>query len=260
MVTIRLNGKDIQVDEGMTVLDAARREGIDIPTLCYHEALGPYGVCRLCIVEAAGPTFGKAILSSCNLRVFEGLSVETDSPAIRDARQRIVELLLASTPITDKLMNLAHKLGVDTTPFRAPKVDDCVLCGLCVRVCKDRIGASALSFRTTGENRDRVAEFIGMSAEFCIGCGSCASLCPIGVIRVEDEGDERKVYLYGKVVNTLPLIRCRECGKAFTTQKFLDFVTSSLHRHEGPALVHSLCADCAREHFAPVLTGEIPPA
>ena len=101
MIALTINGNPIQASEGMTVLEAARQEGIEIPTLCYLKALGPFGVCRLCIVEANGPGLMPAILPSCNLKVFEGLVITTDSAVINEIRRTMIELLLASTPLTD---------------------------------------------------------------------------------------------------------------------------------------------------------------
>jgi NADH dehydrogenase/NADH:ubiquinone oxidoreductase subunit G len=98
MITLSINGNSIQASEGMTVLEAARQEGIEIPTLCYLKALGPFGVCRLCIVEANGPGLIPAILPSCNLKVFEGLVITTDSSVIHEIRRTMIELLLASSP------------------------------------------------------------------------------------------------------------------------------------------------------------------
>src|SRR5512143_2874845 len=146
MITLTINGRQIEASPGTTVLEVAQGEGIDIPTLCYHRALGPYGVCRLCVVEVEGPRLMRTVAPSCNLAVSEGLVVETDSPFIRGMRRTIVELLLCSTPLTESLKKVAAALGVEATRFKSVEKDACILCGLCVRVCREKIGVAALSF------------------------------------------------------------------------------------------------------------------
>jgi predicted molibdopterin-dependent oxidoreductase YjgC len=258
MVTIKLNGSGKQFKNGMTVLEAARQEGIDIPTLCYHESLGPCGVCRLCLVEAEGPRLRRTLLPSCNLKVFEGLVVETETPLVNAARRMIMELLLASTPNTGPLLAIAAKLGISATRYKTVKIDKCILCGLCVRVCRDKIGASALALATNGENKNAVAEFITLSSQACIGCGSCVNICPIGVIELKDRGDERTIYLYGEQVNTLKLVRCESCGKPYATEKFLDFVRSRLDSDLSLRIKLRICPDCSREYYTVALTGRFP--
>lgn len=258
MITISLNGRERQFEDGMTVLEAARSEGIEIPTLCYHESLGPYGVCRLCLVEAEGPGFRRTLLPSCNLRVSDGLVVETDTPLVHATRKNILELILASSPNTPALLGLAKKLGVEGTRFKTEAKDKCVLCGLCVRVCRMKIGAEALDFATQGSNDRKVAEYVKMSAERCIGCGSCANICPIGVIKVDDSTDERKIFLYGELSNRLKLVRCENCGKPYATEKFLDFVLSRLDNNVSSKIRLRICPDCSREYYTVALTGRFP--
>jgi predicted molibdopterin-dependent oxidoreductase YjgC len=258
MITVTLNGSERQFEEGMSVLEAAKREGIDIPTLCYHESLGPYGVCRLCLVEAEGPGFRRTLLTSCNLKVSEGLIIETDTHRVNSVRKSILELLLAGTPNTEPLLRLAKKLGVEGTHYLNPKKDKCILCGLCVRVCRMKIGAAALDFATDGKNDRAVAEYVALSQERCIGCGSCANICPIGVIKVKDSGGQRYIYLYEQLVNTLKLVRCENCGQPYTTQKFLDFVSSRLDNEVSSKIKLGICPECSREYYTVALTGQFP--
>ncbi|MGO9614429.1 MAG: 2Fe-2S iron-sulfur cluster-binding protein [Dissulfurispiraceae bacterium] len=256
MVTITLNGTERYVEDGITVLEAARREGVDIPTLCYHEALAPYGACRLCMVEAEGPRMRRVLLPSCNLKVFEGLVIDTETWLVRDTRTTIMELLLATTPNTELLLILSRRLGVEKTRYQTNKVDKCILCGLCVRVCREKIGASALNFKASDENDNVVADAVSLSSDACIGCGSCANICPIGVIHVADGGDERVISLYGEQVNTLRLVRCESCGKPYTTQKFLDFVLSRLEKGVSSKSKLRICENCAGEYYSVALTGQ----
>jgi bidirectional [NiFe] hydrogenase diaphorase subunit len=258
MIAIRINGKEREFEEGLSVLDAARREGIDIPTLCYHESLGPYGVCRLCLVEAEGPDFKRTLLTSCNLPVSNGLVVETDTPRVIAARKCLMKLLLAASPANEHLTRMAAKLGVEKTGYEIAQKDKCILCGLCIRVCRMKIAAGALDFATDGKNERAVAEFVTLSQDRCIGCGSCANICPIGVIRIKDGGGQRYIYLYDKLVNTLRLVRCENCGSPYTTQKFLDFVLSRLNNDLSSKIKLNICPECSREYYTVAMTGQFP--
>jgi NADH dehydrogenase/NADH:ubiquinone oxidoreductase subunit G len=254
MITLSINGTPIQASEGMTVLEAARQEGIEIPTLCYLKALGPFGVCRLCIVEANGPGLIPAILPSCNLKVFEGLVITTDSAVLHEIRRTMIELLLASTPLSESLRGFAIKFGVEASRFTPDKKDPCILCGLCVRVCRDRIGASALSFAGSDSNRHVVAEEIRIDKEACIGCGTCANICPVQAIKLEDMESDRKIVLYGKVASRFELVKCDICGNPHTTQEFIDSVVSRLNEEQKKG-VRNLCPECARHYYAEAMTG-----
>jgi bidirectional [NiFe] hydrogenase diaphorase subunit len=256
-ISLKINGHVIEVTEGMTVLEAARQEGIDIPTLCYLKALGPYGVCRLCLVEAQGPGLMPTILTSCNLKVSEGLVITTDSPVLQSTRRNIVELLLANTLLTEQLNVLAHQFGIDTSRFASPKSDPCILCGLCVRVCREKIRASALSFEGISGNDQVVAGRIRMDSEVCIGCGTCANICPVRAIELEDSSFERRIVLYGETASRFDLVRCEVCGTPYSTRKCIDFVISRLddEQREG---IRALCPECARHYYAEALTGRFP--
>ena len=253
MATIKLNGKSVDAAESMTVLEVARREGVEIPTLCHSEALGPYGACRLCVVEAEGPMLRKTLVSSCTLPVTNGLIVETESSPVIQARKIVLELLIGRSE-SKKIWEMAARYGVTSSRFKAPATEDCVRCGLCVRVCRDKMGASAISFAGRGQKRRVTAEF-GKLSESCMGCGSCTSVCPTGAIRLKDEDGIRTIYLKNNVIGQFPLVMCSCCGKPFTTKKHLEYVAQ--HTHEQPFTKKGgVCPDCAREYYATAITGE----
>jgi len=258
MVSIRIDNLKLQVPDGMTALEAARSEGIDIPTLCYHKALGPQGVCRLCVVEAEGPGLNRTVLPSCNLTGFEGLKIYTHSPLILSLRKTIVGLLLANTTPSEQLIEIAVKLGVEPARFRSARQDPCLLCGLCVKVCRSSIGAAALSFSGGEQNSRVVAGHIVMNEQACVGCGTCANICPVQALRIEDSAKERTVVLYGAVVNRLELVECEICGLAHTTRKFMDSVLARLDPDQKSGF-RNLCPECSRRHFAEALGGLFPP-
>jgi len=253
---IKLNGKEIEVEDNLPVLDVARREGVNIPTLCYHEALGPYGACRLCVVEAEGPMLRRSLISSCTLIVSEGMSIETNTPLVNKSRKIIFELLLGRSPEAQPLIELAKKYGVENTRFGTGQSDDCVRCGLCVRVCRDKIGVSAISFAGRGQKRSVTAEF-GKLSEVCIGCGACANICPTGAIRLEDRGDERKVFLWGNLISRQPLVKCGHCETPYTTERFLAHVRGHCDIN-ALNVKQNLCPECSRSLCAEALTGTFP--
>lgn len=251
MIKIKLNGNAVEADPGTTALDVARREGLDIPTLCHHEALGPYGACRLCVVEAEGPARRRSLTTSCNLTVFEGLAIETDTPLVKTSRKMLIELLLAKSPDSKLLKELASKFGVASSRFTAGTEDDCVQCGLCVRACQDTIGVSAITFSGRGRTRHVTTEF-GRLSETCIGCGACANLCPTGAIRIEDRGDQRKIFIGNAALSAFTLLRCASCGMAYATEKFLRHVAQRSEGKTEANIAQGFCPACARKHSAEV--------
>ncbi|KKL67095.1 hypothetical protein LCGC14_2138380, partial [marine sediment metagenome] len=148
MIDLTIDGQPLKVEEGSTILQAAERVGIKIPTLCYHKALSPYGACRICLVEI-GRNGRSQIEASCQYRVQSGMVVRTSSERVLKARKIMVELLLARCPNSKRIRELADELGIKETRF--PKKDeDCLLCGLCVRMCEERMGKSTIGFANRG--------------------------------------------------------------------------------------------------------------
>ena len=180
MVNFKLNGLDVQVEEGTTILEAARFYGFPIPTLCFMEGLSPYGACRLCVVEI-GKEPNSKLVSSCTYPVQEGLIVRTASERVMRARKMVIELLLASSPQSKVIQDIASANNVRQQRFRQ-EYEDCILCGLCVRICEEQMVAKAIGFRGRGENRSIGTPF-DIKSEECRTCGACIYVCPACQLR-----------------------------------------------------------------------------
>jgi heterodisulfide reductase subunit A len=184
MVKVKVDGIETQVEDRTPLLAVAEKVGVRIPTLCHHPIIEPYGVCRICTVEVSlrGRT---RMVTACNYPVSDGLEVLTDSPRVRRDRRMILEWLLARCGHVPVLNQLAEEYGI-TEPRFGRGDDDCILCGLCVRVCSDVVGANVLGFFSRGTTRE-VSTAFGETSEKCIACGACAYVCPTGCITIENE-------------------------------------------------------------------------
>jgi len=192
MVTIEINGTKYETEDGKTILEVANENNIKIPTLCYHKALVPYGGCRLCVVEVINDN-GSKLVTSCTSAATDGLKVTTDSDKAIKSRKTTVELLLSRSPGEEVLLNLAEEYGVKDLRFRK-KDDDCILCGLCVRMC-ERMGPQAISFQGRGINRELGSPYKETS-DVCMTCGACAFICPTSrytVKKVEQVSENKAI-------------------------------------------------------------------
>jgi len=180
MITFNMNGLDVQVEKGTTILEAARFYGFPIPTLCYNEGLSPYGACRLCVVEIGEPPNSK-LVTSCTHPVQEGLKVRTASNRVVRARKMILELLLASCPQSKTIQDLASAHNIRQQRFKQ-EYEDCILCGLCVRMCEEQMMAKAIGFQGRGEKR-RIGTPFNIKSEICRQCGGCIYICPACQLR-----------------------------------------------------------------------------
>lgn len=212
MVKLTIDGVEIEVPEGTTVLEAAKKIGIGIPHLCYHPDLKPSGSCGVCVVEIEGM---KVPRRSCSTPVSEGMVVRTDTKKLREIRRTIVELLLSnhnvecpSCPQQGKceLETLANFFGVDTKKFPniliakekdfsslsiVRDVNKCILCQRCVTVCKEIQSVSAISMVNRGIE-SYVGTFLdmGLGNSVCVNCGQCVAFCPTGALSERSEINE----------------------------------------------------------------------
>ena len=180
MINLFINNLKVTVEKGTTLLEAAEFLGFPIPTLCHMEGLSPYGACRLCVVEIGEGPRAK-LVSSCTYLAEEGLKVRTTSARVLKARKMILELLLASCPQSKIIQDIASAHQITKQRFKQEH-EDCILCGLCVRMCKEQMVAKAIGFRGRGENRSIGTPFDAKSEE-CRLCGGCIYVCPACSLR-----------------------------------------------------------------------------
>lgn len=182
MVTLTIDEQMVRVEGETPIIEAARKLGIRIQTLCHHEALKPYGACRLCVVEVLRDKWSR-LVTSCNYPAQEGLVVFTASERVKKTRRMLMEFFLARSPNVPAIRELAAKMGVKTSRLKKQEDERCILCGLCVRVCEEMVGVSAISFSNRGTEREVSTPF-GFDSDVCIGCGGCTYICPTGCIEM----------------------------------------------------------------------------
>ncbi|NMC12190.1 MAG: 2Fe-2S iron-sulfur cluster binding domain-containing protein, partial [Chloroflexi bacterium] len=212
-VTVTIDGQDIEVPMGTTILDAATQLGIDIPTLCAHPDLEAAGLCRICVVEVEG---WRTLQASCAFPITQPMKVHTHTRKVRQARRQILELLLSkhygdcytcNRNGNCELRTLAMEYGVDSLPFGAPKepafvvdnssysivrdMNKCILCRRCVRTCMalQDVGCLTVANRS---NQSFVTTFMDkpLGGAVCINCGQCVNRCPTGALQAVDQTDE----------------------------------------------------------------------
>ena len=190
MIPFILNGLEVSAEESWTILEAARFYGLEIPTLCWNEGLTPYGGCRLCLVEiGSGP--GSKLVSSCTRTVEKGLVVRTDTRRVVEARRMMIELMLSTAPYSKKIQDLASKFGVTQQRFK-PRNEECVYCGLCIRMCDEQMDARAIGFQNRGYKR-KISTPFDIKSEECRLCGACMYICPACSLRCQGPNAETPV-------------------------------------------------------------------
>jgi len=190
MITLRLNGLDVQAEEGWTVLETAKFYGLEIPTLCYNEGLSPFGGCRLCLVEIGVEPRTK-LVSSCTYPAEEGLVVHTDTKRVVEARRMMIELMLSVAPFSKQIQDLASQFGVTRMRF-TPRNEECILCGLCVRMCAEQMDGRAIGFQNRGSKR-KISTPFDVRSEECRLCGGCMYICPACQMRCQGPEAETAV-------------------------------------------------------------------
>ncbi|MGD2175113.1 MAG: 2Fe-2S iron-sulfur cluster-binding protein [Candidatus Brocadiaceae bacterium] len=225
-VRFTINGQPVTCEKDSMLLEVALANGFEIPAPCYHESEPPYGACRLCLVEITQGDWNW-IEASCTYPVREdGIAVQTDSEKVRRYRRLNLELLLARCPESEAVQEMARELGLERPRLPEDGTDRCILCGLCVRVCRDLVGVGAIGFTGRGPER-RVETPYGEPSERCIGCGACAELCPSGHIAVVDD-EETMTRRIEPFATEHKLIPCPQCGRGYVSEKHMEHLRKAL--------------------------------
>ncbi|NVM44690.1 MAG: (2Fe-2S)-binding protein [Candidatus Lokiarchaeota archaeon] len=179
MIKINIDNKNIGVEKGRILLDVLKENEFMIPTLCYHKNLSLYGSCRLCTVEIIKEG-RSSFVTSCNYPIKGEMVVKTNSNEVIKIRKMLIELMLARCPNVKYIKELAKKMGVEKTRFPLQH-ENCLLCGLCVRVCDEIVGAHAINFSDRGLDK-KVTTLFNMETDLCINCNECVKVCPTGEV------------------------------------------------------------------------------
>jgi bidirectional [NiFe] hydrogenase diaphorase subunit len=235
-VSFKVAGRTHEGVYGESLLGALRRYGYEVPSLCYHEAVSPYGACRLCLVEV-GKGKKKRLTTSCNYPVQDGIEVFLDSEAVQQNRRVVLQLLLSMAPASLEIQKLAREYGVPDTPFEKNKENECILCGLCQRVCKEIVQADAISFASRGLTKSVTSPY-DETNEACIGCGACVYVCPTNCIGLKEENNVRHIVRWHR---DLPMKSCKKCGRAIAPTFQLNAFAKQIGADRS---FFDICQDC----------------
>jgi bidirectional [NiFe] hydrogenase diaphorase subunit len=250
---VTIDGKSVTVPQEATVLEAARRARVWIPTLCYHPSFSTLSACRICMVEVwpagAGDKPGRMV-TACNYPVRRDLVVSVNGERPTRVRRGVMQLLLARSPESVELKELAARMGVEGTPY--PTVTEsqrnCILCGLCVAVCEQVIGVSAIGFAGRGVERVVAAPF-RQPSETCIACGACAAVCPVGTIQVRIHMDTGEAEI-SPFKSRSKLLVCEGCGQRMVSVPMASQITGRLKEKidwDEFRRLARLCPECRRK-------------
>lgn len=249
-----IDNKEVTGEEGKTVLQLATEAGINIPTLCSHPALEPYGGCRLCLVEITRESWkgSSRLVVSCAFPAENGIIVKTKSDKVIEARKLVLGLLLARCPESEVIQKIAREYGIEKDIFAETSgiksenpVKNCILCGLCMRVCRDLVGADVISLAYRGVTR-RVMTPYGEESSACISCGACSFVCPTGAIEMSDIIPYRYMKTWG---TKRELKQCLKCKKYFSPVILNEKIKEKVKNILDDAILDN-CPDCRRKKSA----------
>ena len=263
LVTLTIDGREVKASDRATILDVARREGIFIPTLCYDPRLAAYGACRVCLVGVEG---ARGPVAACTMPVREGMVVNTKEETAQRVAKGVVELVMSDYPDAalkrdgdrNELRDVAKHFGLETSRYQGERhtytkddrhpyikmdLNECIVCGRCVRACDEVQGTFALAYAGRGWGTKIVA---GIDSSFtdsaCVSCGACVSTCPTGAL---DEAAFKAKETIDQTVTTT----CAYCGVGCSLDVHVrgDHVVAIDPAMEGPS---NLGHTCVKGRFA----------
>jgi predicted molibdopterin-dependent oxidoreductase YjgC len=230
MIEVKIDGQAVSVPEGSTILDAARKLGIDTPTLCYLESLTPVNVCRVCVVELEG---SRTLVPACSRKVEKGMAIKTDSERVRLSRKVVLEFLSSSVDVSTAPAFQGYMERYDARPERfgdsaatvaqPVKIDNelyvrdyskCVLCYKCVEACGvDAQNTFAIAVAGRGFSAHISTEFdVPLPDSACVYCGNCIGVCPTGALMFKSEYEMRQAGTWDESKQTQTDTICPYCG------------------------------------------------
>ena len=231
MVSVTVDGRDVEVIEGSTILEACRRLGIDTPTLCQVDNLTPVNVCRVCVVELED---SRVLVPACSRKVEPGMKIRTDSDRVRHSRRLVLELLASSVDMSlcpeqvggwmRRYGAVPSRFGVHVATVTQPvKVDNelyvrdysrCILCYKCVEACgTDAQNTFAIGVAGRGFDAHISTEFdVGLPDSACVYCGNCIGVCPTGALMFKSEHDMRGAGTWDEARQKVTETVCPYCG------------------------------------------------
>jgi bidirectional [NiFe] hydrogenase diaphorase subunit len=236
-ITFQIDGHELSAPKDLTVLAVARKNGIYIPSICFHPALKPSGSCKMCAVQVENIGGRSLVMLSCVIKVKEGMVIQTTGEAVQKARAKALRRLTQMAPQSRRLQEMAIEENIALPP--AP--DGCIGCRLCVRVCKEIVRQEALRMEKKAGRLQVVP-----NPEKCIACGTCANLCPTHVIQVINQGSLRIVRKAEIIFGQQPLERCQGCGKYYATEKQVNLAEKRTGPHPQVKHHHHYCPVCAK--------------
>jgi NADH dehydrogenase/NADH:ubiquinone oxidoreductase subunit G len=293
ILNVTINGKVCEARKGEYILEVARRNQILIPSFCHHEALPELGCCRLCVVEVheaqqphasrvdeqtqhgpAPENVGKSkntgaagkprVVASCVYPVSKDCEVYTESDKIKGIRRTVLSMLRGCAPEGNRIASLCKIYGVseeeryavsavstETGNAKKRLQSACILCGLCVEACS-RLGTGAISSVGRGTGKKISTPYDEASPD-CVGCASCAAVCPTGAIACDEDAEKGLRSIWGK---TFTLARCEKCGNPFATAEEIAHAAARLGAAgKGAAQTDAaaLCETCRRRKSGDVL-------
>jgi NADH dehydrogenase/NADH:ubiquinone oxidoreductase subunit G len=244
MIEITIDKKPCTCEKGETILEAASRIGIEIPTLCHHQGLNAQGVCRVCMVEIVEKDWSQMV-AACIYPIQRPVEILTGSEKVKKHREAVISLLLAQTPDNETIDRLAKRYNVQPaerfTTQRSQTTgaaEKCMVCGLCVRACSS-LGSGAISTVNRGITK-KITTPYDEPSEACIGCSACAAVCPTGHITMEENDGER--IIWGK---KFEMIRCTVCGRHFMPKEQYEYIRKKTGSDAPP-----VCDNCNRTAIA----------
>ena len=230
MVELKIDGQAVSVPEGSTILDAARKLGIETPTLCYLESLTPVNVCRVCVVELEG---SRTLVPACSRKVEKGMSIKTDSERVRLSRRIVLEFLSSSVDVStapafagymERYSAQPKRFGDAAATVAQPtKIDNelyvrdyskCILCYKCVEACGvDAQNTFAIAVAGRGFSAHISTEFdVPLPDSACVYCGNCIGVCPTGALMFKSEHDMRQAGTWDESRQSQADTICPYCG------------------------------------------------